>query len=139
MKLGSESMVRIWVLGGDSNGHAVASLAELSAWRAASTVGATLCGFETLIRTATTSRPYVHYDVQTGCVMSVSNDNAERCGLEVGRLSMPVRQVIEQWYASLPTHTQSDLILVLSNLCVLTSLRFRCHPSLALQAWTLPS
>jgi hypothetical protein len=30
---------------------------------------------------------------------SVSNDNAERCGLEVRRLSMPVPQVIEQWCA----------------------------------------
>jgi hypothetical protein len=83
LKLASESMARISVLDGDWNGHAVTGGAELEVLRETSSVGATLSEFEAVVRKAIASRPYVHYDVETGCVMFVSEDDAERCGLDV--------------------------------------------------------
>lgn len=98
MKIASEALTRVCVLGGDWNGHAVDGAETLQAEPYVTAAFRTFESFWKAVDDVIALRPYVHYDDDRGRVIRITDVVSCGDGLEVRRLYTPARQPLVEWY-----------------------------------------
>jgi hypothetical protein len=98
VKIASEALTRVCVLGGDWNGRAIAGDERLRAEPYMSQAYASMESFGRVIQHAIELRPYVDYDDTRGCVVRVTDAVVCEERVEVRELRVSVGQTVKEWY-----------------------------------------